>query len=249
MIYAKQYEPLLDVAKAPIRVVGPTHPMHAFTADNYADLSFKTVGMFEDFKHFCKAQGIKTRRLANAPVYDGSKDRMPDNVPFAKRLRVAILSLCAWLEDNTDAGINRKYLEDQMYIESFWCELMHSLSLLTLATISDQNYSLYTKKELPYSKVDVTIYQVDDKPLDTKLSDGQHTSGPVLVPGIDGEWEPSSLRSLEGKPLSQLVEATKGLNSDLAFVKKLMEDCKNAEPLISNRHRQTLPGVDNKQVV
>lgn len=247
MIYAKQYEPLLDVADSLIKVTAPIRPKHVFTADDNADLCFKTVGMFEDFKHFCKAQGIKARRLSNAP-YTGCKERKADSIPFAKQLRVAILPLCAWLEDNTDAGINHKYLEDQKWIDGFWCELMHSLSLLAMATISNQDYSLYVKKELPYTKEDVTIYRAGDGPLAAKLSMGKHNSGPMLVTGLHDEWQPYKLHSLENKPLNQLVEATKGLSSDLAFIKGLMKDYKGAEPFISNRHRQALPGVDNKQV-
>ncbi len=248
MIYVKQYEPLLDVTDNLIKVLAPMHPLHAFTADDYTDISFKTAGMLEDFKQFCKTQGIKTRRLANAPMYAGCKERRPDKAPFAKQLRVAILPLCTWLEDNTDAGINHKYLENERWIDGFWCELMHSLSLLAMATISDQDYSLYVKKELPYTKEDVTIYRAGDGPLAAKLSMGKHDSGPMLVTGLHDEWQPYKLHSLENKPLNQLVEATKGLSSDLAFIKKLMKDYKGAEPLISNRHRQVLPGVDNKQV-
>ena len=89
---------------------------------------------------------------------------------------------------------------------------------------------------------------MDDGQLAVELSRGDDNSyyGPRLVSAM-GEWKATNLRSLEYRSLKEVTEAINGLNSDINLINKTREECKGAEPLISNRERQELPGVTKKQ--
>lgn len=237
MIEIQKYEQLLPIAGDQINTTFVGYD-NDYNPIDFVDLVFKSQAMFKAFKEFCKAEGIKTRHVLNAKLGWDDK-RREDDEPFAKRLRVQKSALEDWLKTNTDVKLGGNYHHD---------DLEHALSLLALATISDQNYTIYAKEELPYTKQIVTIYQVDDGQLAVELSHGDDNSyyGPRLVSAM-GEWEVTKLDSLEYRPLKEIAEAINGLNSDLDLINKTREECKGAEPLISNRERQELPGVTKKQ--
>lgn len=86
MLEISQYQPLQHFATRQIEAQFPATDCSGSWA-KFIDLTFATKKMFTSFKEFCKANGIQTRRLANAKD-KWDDDRYPDDRPFAKRLRV-----------------------------------------------------------------------------------------------------------------------------------------------------------------
>lgn len=226
MLEINQYKPLLEIAASQITV----KPCGLDSEGNwldFVDLSFASKDMFINFKKFCKAEGIKTRRLANAKD-SWANDRYDDDRPFAKRLRVQKTALTAWIDSNTDYS-NTKSLQQ-------------ALDLLMLATISKHAYSIYASENLAHIVDErVIIYRVDDSPLQIFLQVSNETNGPKLAYGSFG-WQATNLRSMEYESLDKLTAAINDLNADKKHIEVLLEKCKNAKPKISNSQRQDLTG-------
>lgn len=231
MLEISQYQPLQHFATRQIEAQFPATDCSGSWA-KFIDLTFATKKMFTSFKEFCKANGIQTRRLANAKD-KWDDDRYPDDRPFAKRLRVTRDGLINWLESNTDYH--------QTTSQTDFDYLQQALNLLMLATLAETTYSLYSDEALPHTPDEfVLIYQVGDQPINVSFRLGPNAHGPKLSNDSLGDYHVTNLKSTEYDTLEEVTNIINNLNLDKQYVESLVKQAGSTEPKISNVHRQSL---------
>lgn len=231
MLEISQYQPLQHFATRQIEAQFPATDCSGSWA-KFIDLTFATKKMFTSFKEFCKANGIQTRRLANAKD-KWDDDRYPDDRPFAKRLRVTRDGLINWLESNTDYH--------QTTSQTDFDYLQQALNLLMLATLAETTYSLYSDEALPHTPDEfVLIYQVGDQPINVSFRLGPNAHGPKLSNDSLGDYHVTNLKSTEYDTLEEVTNIINNLNLDKQYVESLVKQAGSTEPKISNAHRQSL---------